>query len=368
MHSIVAKQANSTQGGQIPRGNPAQDRARKNDSKRKVIAHSAARIGCWLDMPRLSIELLTRNIYWRWTALRRWRQRAIRRQRPAVQECLRDDLRAHLKSIGVTNGALVLMHTRVTGVHIQSGDSSVKANEWETSANLLSDFFDLLGPTGTLAMPTNAKYQTNNYYGSRDRGKIITYNPSCSPCGVGLVNELFWRQKGVQRSLFPFNMLAACGPLSDELLRDNLNERKPSPHGVDSGYYRICQHNGLMVSIGVPLRECFTLAHVVEEVRTDWPVGDFFTERRYQVVQGGIAREWTVRLVRDEYDKLCHCRRKMARDMIAEGVLHEGSVGSVRVDWARAGEVYDFFWNKTEKRPYPYYGLWMSRIPWCKES
>ena len=168
--------------------------------------------------------------------------------------------------------------------------------------------------------------------------------------------------------MFPFNMLAAYGPLADELLRDNLNERKPSPHGADSGYYRISQHNGLVVSIGVPLRECITIAHVVEEVRTDWPIKDFFTERRYRVVQGGVGKEWTVRLRRPEYAKFCHCRKKVGRDLTAEGVIHECSVGTVRVDWARAGEVYDFFWRKTAKRPYPYYGLWMMRKPLRKES
>jgi hypothetical protein len=46
--------------------------------------------------------------------------------------------------------------------------------------------------------------------------------------------------------------------------------------------------------------------------------------------------------------------------MVAEGVIHEGMVGTLRVDWARAGEVFEFFWRKTERGPYPYYGLWLS--------
>jgi len=319
-----------------------------------------------LDVPWLAAERLLRHIYWSWPTLRRWRKRRERRRRPALQACAREDLRECLRAIGVIEGALVLLHTRITGVHFHGGGSFLEANGWSASEILLSEVMDLLGPAGTLAMPTNAKYQTDALEERHSGCEIAVYDPARTPCAVGLINDFFWRSKGVRRSLFPFNMLAACGPLADELLRDNLNERKPSPHGVDSGYYRICRHNGLVVSVGVPLRECLTLAHVVEEVRADWPIRDFFTERRYQVVQGGIAREWTVRVLREEYEKFCHCRKKMGRDLVAEGVIHEGSVGTVRVDWARAAEIYEFFWRKTMERPYPYYGLWMMRKPWRK--
>jgi aminoglycoside N3'-acetyltransferase len=332
-----------------------------DSSKSKVISRSAARISWWLDAPWWIPELLLRNVYWRWARLRRWGQRRNRRQRPAIQECAREDLRTHLRTIGVTSGALVLMHTRVTGVHIHSGGSPGKANSWETAGNLLSDLLELLGPAGTLVMATNAKYQEDTLEESGSACDIITYDPSRTSCGVGLTNELFWRKNGVKRSLFPYNMLAACGPLTDELLWNNLNEQRPSPHGADSGYYRICQRNGLVVSIGVPLRECITIAHVVEEVRPGWPIKDFFTERRFRVARDGVAKEWTVRLPRDEYGKFCWCHKKMGRDLVAEGVIHEGSVGTVRVDWAKAGEVYEFFWHKTAKRPYPYFALWLGR-------
>ncbi len=337
-------------------------------SNSKIIVRSATAIPGWIDLPSLIAERLLREIYWRWAGLRRWRQRRNRRRRPAIQECTREELRRHLGTIGVASGALVMLHTQVTGVTIHTGVKSVKANAWETSENLLSDLLDLLGPAGTLLMPTNAKYQTDALEANESSGDIMTYDPARTPCSVGLANELFWRKRGVKRSLFPYNMLAACGPLADELLRDNLNERKPSPHGVDSGYYRFCQLNGLVISIGVPLRDCLTIAHVAEEVRPDWPIKDFFNEQRYRVVQGETAKEWTIRLLREKYDKYCHCGRKMGRDLVAEGVIHEGRVGTVRVDWARAGEIYAFFWRKTAKRPYPYYGLWLTRQLWRKAS
>lgn len=253
-----------------------------------------------------------------------------------------------------------MLHSRVTGLRLRN--SAAEISGLQLPKVLLSLVIDLLGPTGTLAMPTNAKYQRDALDGRFARDETLTYDPARAPCSVGLMNELFWRGGGVKRSLHPYNMLAARGLLADELLRNNLNERKPSAHGVDSGYYRFCQWNGLVISIGVPLRECLTLVNVVPEVRPNWPIKDFLVERRYRVVQGGVAKEWTVRLEHESYAKYCHCRRKLGRDLVAEGLIHEGAVGTVRVDWARAGEVYDFLWRKAEKRPYPYFALWLAKI------
>jgi glycosyltransferase involved in cell wall biosynthesis/aminoglycoside N3'-acetyltransferase len=353
--------------GQTAAGERTHKAARQSDGQSQIRTYRAARTPWWLDLPWLIGERLLRQIYWNWPALRRWRRRRDR-GRVTIQECSRENLLAYLRTIGVNSGALVLLHTRTTGVQIRSLHSPIEGNGHTSSEILLSDILDLVGEDGTLAMPTNAKYQTDALEEGPAGSKVPTYDPLRTLCSVGLVNDFFWRKKGVKRSLFPFNTLAAYGPLADELLQDNLNERKPSPHGLDSGYYRICRRNGLVISIGVPLRECVTIAHVAEEVRPDWRLKDLFIERQYNVVQQRVAKEWTVRVPRQEYDKYCHCRKKMGRDLVAEGVIHEGSVGSVRVDWARAAEIYEFFWRKTARRPYPYYGLWLMRKPWRKAN
>jgi aminoglycoside 3-N-acetyltransferase len=314
------------------------------------------------------LEGLSRRIYWSWPDLRSWMRRKGRSAKPNRQQCRRDDLLRYLGEIGVKKGALVMAHTGIGGLELIDENCRDLSNPIAFAETLMEDLLGAVGPDGTLVMPTHARYQGIELSDGIGSHQITTYDPRRTPCGVGLVNELFWRRQGVQRSLFPYNMLAACGPLAGELFRDNLNERHPSPHGLDSGYYRICRLNGLVVSVGVPLRECITIAHVVEEVRADWPIEDFFIERQYRVVQDGVAKLWTVRLRRDEYAKYSYCRKKMGRDLIAEGVIHEGSVGTVRVDWARAGEVYDYFWRKTGKKPYPYYGLWMMSKPWRKSQ
>jgi aminoglycoside N3'-acetyltransferase len=311
----------------------------------------------------LLAERMGRQLFWTFPRLRRWRQNKEKGKTASKQRCQRVELLKYLGEIGVKSGTLAMIHTGINGLEILDEQDKPQANVVAQALLLIEDLLGLVGPDGTLVMPTHAKYQTDALAKGVGAKSVPVYDPQRSVCSVGLVNELFWRKKGVKRSLFPYNMLAAFGPIADELLRDNLNERRPSPHGKDSGYYRFSQRNGLVVSVGVPLRECITIAHVVEEVRSDWPIKDFFAEQRYRVVQEGETKEWMVRIRRDDYAKFCYCRKKMGRDLVAEGVIHEGLVGSVRVDWARAGDVYNFFWRKTEVWPYPYYGLWMIRKP-----
>jgi aminoglycoside N3'-acetyltransferase len=258
-----------------------------------------------------------------------------------------------------------MAHTSVSGLMLTepSGQGPEAPNPALVAKQLVDDLLELVGETGTLVMPTHARYQTEDEYGLHaDPNHLITYDPRKTPCGVGLANELFWRRQGVERSSHPYNMLAACGPLAAELLRDNLNELKPLPHGVYSGYYRFCQQNGLVVSIGVPLGPYLTLIHVAEEVRDkDWPIKDFFEEKRYVVRIDGHDRTWVVRQHRLEYAMFCLCMRKVQRDLIGEGILHEAAVGSVRVDWARAREVFEYSMSRNQKSTYPYYWTWPIR-------
>ena len=207
----------------------------------------------------------------------------------------------------------------------------------QPQGTLVEDVLGLLGPTGTLVMPTHAVYQNaDGFAAPHARRTPVVYDPARTPCGVGLANELFRRRPGVERSLHPYNTLSACGPLAAELFRDNLNGSKPLAHGVGSGYYRFCCHNGLVVSIGVPLRRCLTLVHVAEDVRDqDWPIRDYFEERSYVVRTGSDEKCWIVRQPRPGYAMFCLCLRKATRDLARAGILHESTVGGVRVDWAR---------------------------------
>jgi aminoglycoside 3-N-acetyltransferase len=322
----------------------------------------------WIEWPLLASEWTARQVYWRWPEIRSWIQRRRLHRRNCTQQVSdRSELKEFLRSIGVTEGALVMAHTSTSGLSLQQRTVSTEqpSNGLLVARQLLDDLFELLGDRGTLLMPTHPLFQSHPDADlRRPENSPIVYDPASSPCGVGLANELFWRSSGVLRSLHPYNSLAARGPLSEELLRDNLNDRKPLPHGVDSAYYRFCQQNGLIVSIGVPLGRYMTLMHTAEDVRDgDWPIPDFFEERRYIVRDRDMEKEWTVRQRRVEYGKFCLCIRKFVRDLRREGILSETFVGTVRVDWAHSRRVFDYLMARNRKTPYPYYGTQLVRTP-----
>ncbi len=267
--------------------------------------------------------------------------------------------------MGVRKGALVMAHTSVSGLRLTEGANPENACSHGAlvAKQLVDDLLELVGEEGSLVMPTHARYQSEDEYGLHaDPEHVIRYDPAKTPSAVGLANELFWRRKGVQRSLHPYNMLAACGPMAAELLRDNLNRSKPLPHGIHSGYYRFCQNGGLVISIGVPLGPYLTLIHVAEEVRDEaWPIKNFFEEKRYLVRVNGCDETHVVRQHRLEYSMFCLCMRKVARDLAGAGILHEATVGTVRVGWADSRRVFEYFMSRNQNSTYPYYWPWLAR-------
>jgi aminoglycoside N3'-acetyltransferase len=305
-------------------------------------------------------EVLAKHVYWGSSFFRKYVQshRARGKKQPQIAD--RRELKDYLRQIGMADGALVMAHTAVSNLQLRDDTKNYSKGGFLGMANMLvNDLLELVGPTGTMVMPTHAHYQGEDMLlSTAERNRVISYDPLSTHCAVGLANELFWRRKGVLRSLHPYNSLAAYGPLAGELFRDNLNENKPLPQGIYSGYYRFAQKNGLVISIGVPLWSSMTLIHTAEEVRDqDWPIKDFFEDRRYLVRINDVDELYVVRQRRPEYAKYCVCARKLFRDLVREDVVHQTSVGSVRVDWAHSSEVFDYMMQRNENSCYPYYGV-----------
>ncbi len=306
-------------------------------------------------------ELIAKNIYRRTHGLISSKRVSFQSNLLAPTFVSRESLHDRLAEIGVNSDALVMAHTSVSAwrfLAAQDGKTESASSMLHAAKGLLSLFDELLGPSGSLAMPTNAAYQADDANLSFDRRKesIVTYDPLRTPSAVGLANELFRRSPGVKRSLHPYNSLACKGPLADAVLKDNLNDRKPLPHGIDSAYRNFTLRKGLIVSVGVSLRKTLTVLHVAEEVRdADWPIKNFFETRKYNIVFPDGPRIVETRQTRAEFMKYCFCPRKCLRDMVREGIVHEGSCEGIPVDWARADEVFDFMMRKNASGTYPYY-------------
>ena len=98
--------------------------------------------------------------------------------------------------------------------------------------NLIDILLDLLGPTGTLMMPTFT-FSTVGY---------LPYDRERSPSRVGAVTDAFWRRPDVIRSAHPTHSFAATGKLANQLLGGH--QPTDSPISKDGPIGRLAETGG----------------------------------------------------------------------------------------------------------------------------
>jgi len=307
-----------------------------------------------MDLAYTIGEISARQLYWRVPIIARVaaRIRTVRAQRPrpVVDLAALDE---RLRKITEGQTRLLMVHCSLDGFALRLPGREGAANFVAGAAALLRTLDRLVGADGTLAMPTHPRYPGDEDFLADKTGVTLDYDPRKSISKVGLLSEMFRVARGTRRSLHPLASLACRGPLAEMLLADNLNERRPLPHGVDSGYARICREGGLVVSIGCALARYASVFHAVEDsCDADWPIANFFRERRFRVA-GTDRDEWVVRERRPEFVRSIAGER-LRREWLREGVLRESTVGGMRVDWASARDIFDFQMSRSASG-YPYY-------------
>lgn len=299
-----------------------------------------------IDGALIASELMARQIYWRIPFIEK-ASKTINKKQVSGVDYERYAIINCLQKIGVKKGSLIMVHSSIRGISSK--------NHLKVANQILKDILNLVGKEGTVVMPTHPYYKDDPGFMNDKSDLLLTYDPDKLPARVGLLNELFRRQSNTKRSMHPLSSQSATGPLADELLMNNLNNNKPLPHGIYSGYHRFCKFNGIVISLGVPLANRMTIFHVAEEIRDEeWPIKNFFYERRFIIPKAGDNRVWIVRERRPEYVRSL-ARLKRRRDLLREGILHESVVSGVRVDWANAGDVLSFMLHKNQNSTYPYY-------------
>jgi aminoglycoside 3-N-acetyltransferase len=302
-------------------------------------------------------EVAARQVYWR---IPQWLRQLSRTPPGATSTRLtleRSVLIDHLGTIGIKQGTPLLLHSAVGQLNLTSGPEQPRLEHPLAVAEaLLGDIRGLLGASGTLVMPGQGLFRNDPGYMFNNKDSLVLdYDPGRTPCGMGLINELFRRTPGTLRSLHPLNTLCALGPLADGLLEGNLDSTRPLPHGAVSGYYRFSQKRGMVLSLGVPLYTRFTIMHVAEDLRDqDWPVKSFWRERKFRIRLRGEWSNWVVRERRPEFAR-CIAQERYRRDLLREGILHESHINGFRVDWADSGEVVKYLMFRNEHGTYPYY-------------
>jgi aminoglycoside 3-N-acetyltransferase len=110
---------------------------------------------------------------------------------------------------------------------------------------------DLLGPSGTLAMPAFAIDQTESKVFPVDKAPVYT----------GLLCEIFRRGAEVHRSIHLSSSVCAVGPNAEFLVKDH--HLTDMPWGKDSPFFRLAEVDARMLGLGAGF-EFITPLHAVE--------------------------------------------------------------------------------------------------------
>ena len=144
-----------------------------------------------------------------------------------------------LEALGLPRSAILMVHSSLSSLGSVDGGADA----------VIDALLDLLGPEGTLLMPTHP---------TRD-GQ--TFDPDTIPSDMGTISETFRLRPGVLRSRHPYHPVAATGAQAEAMLCNH--EKSRAPDGPETPYGRLISLGGRVLHIGCDL-DTLTLLHAVE--------------------------------------------------------------------------------------------------------
>ncbi len=202
------------------------------------------------------------------------------------QKLDKEILFSQINKANISKGCLLIVHSSMDSL-----------NHFDISPRELIDFLlKLIGNTGTLAMPAFPIYKTDII---NDAKIEHLYNVKKKLCATGMLPNVFLRYPNVVRSKFPYNSLAAVGPLADEMMQENLNS--DLAFGKGSSWYFCKEQEAKVLMLGVPSHQTTTIVHVAEDYLDDkWPIKNWYVTRKFKIRDGQETLSKTIR-IRDPF-------------------------------------------------------------------
>jgi aminoglycoside 3-N-acetyltransferase len=157
-------------------------------------------------------------------------------------------LRRALSEIGVARGDTLLVHS---GYDAFTGFTG-------KPADVITVLEEMIGPHGTILMPSMPFNGTAIEY---LRSGAIT-DIARTPSRMGLLTEIFRRQKGTIRSVHPTHPVLARGASATYLTAGH--ENAPSPCGTGSPFAKLLETDGKILFLGTSI-DTMTFFHNLEE-------------------------------------------------------------------------------------------------------
>lgn len=189
--------------------------------------------------------------------------KALRRYRLGNQQkaggFTREQLVRDLRNIGVSEGDALLVHSSLGKIGYVEGGA----------ATVIDALLEVLGPKGTLAMPSfPARGRNKDYLDGHP-----VFDVRNTPSAMGIITETFRKMPGVERSLHPTDPVCARGPLAAYLTGTHFGQH--TPYNEMSPFWKLTRCGGMILMLGTTLDGACTSLHLLEDaVDFPYPVYD----------------------------------------------------------------------------------------------
>jgi len=236
------------------------------------------------------------------------------------------DVKRGLIEVGVVPGDILMVHSSFDSFAAFRG----------TPAQIIRTLQDVVGPAGTILMPTLPFNGSVVEYAATD--PLFDVRRTVSK--AGLITEVFRRSPQVIRSLHPTHSVAAWGAKARELIADH--EVAGTPCGRATPWGRLLDYDAKVLFLGVPIGT-MTFFHAIEEALAPaLPIPVFEPGEyalRYRDEQGGThvvrQRLFSLRLARLRDPSL------LVKELTRGGRVRGVRVARLRLLQVRARDAFD---------------------------
>jgi aminoglycoside 3-N-acetyltransferase len=297
-----------------------------------------------------NIEVLLRRLYWtNANKFSRFKPRFNNKKDRNIIPVYFKQIIDVLKKGGVKKRGLLIVHSSYDSLE----------NTGLSPEEIIDALLDLIGEEGTLAMPVIRKYKDQPKKGRKylnyNMGNVVcTYNVQRTAVITGYLPYYLMLHKGSVTSRHPLNPMTAVGLLAKPMMEHNLEGDKPSPHGPNSSWKYCLDHNALIVGLGVDLLHFLTITHVAEEAFPDWPVKDWYRERKFKIIDKEFNADIVVKERKPEWGALCFAERNLKKQLLKQNILNIEKIGSVDISFVDAQNYIKYLRSGFHKKGYPY--------------
>ena len=261
-------------------------------------------------------------------------------------ESVFNELRIH----GVLPGDIIILHTSMKSLSCTRSSPN----------DLIEMFISLVGPSGTVVMPSIPHYKESvkgiNRITKNISNQVWTYDVQKTPPWTGILPHTLSRLNGAKRGRYPLNTIVAFGAHRDELFSNELKKPFSTPCGPDSAWACCANKNAKILALGVDLVHNLTMIHVAEDCyEEDWPIPNWYRKRSFLIRDNDFESIVHVRERKPKWS-IHYAERKLDHDLNKYKLLMRSKIGPITITSIESARLISFL-NSKKHQGYPYY-MW----------